>query len=279
MADRKKEGNVMAAKIAVIGGGNMGGGMVRGICRACAGENVTVYDHHPEKMAALERETGCRLAENEAQAVRDADYILLTVKPYGVEAVIEAVAGRLQDGQVLVSAAAGVSIAALEAAAAKTGRRLAVVRLMPNTPVSLGAGVVLAACGQAVTEQQKQGLAALLAGCGLLEWGTEQQLDAGMAISGCGPAYVYMLIEAMADGGVEIGLPREKAQRLAAQTLMGAAQMVLQTGQHPGALKDAVCSPGGCTIAGVAALEERGFRAAAAMAVKAADAKNRGLTK
>ena len=128
----------MAAKIAVIGGGNMGGGMVRGICRACAGENVTVYDHHPEKMAALERDTGCKLAENEAQAVRDADYILLTVKPYGVETVIDAVAGSLRDGQVLVSAAAGVSIAALEASAEKTGRHLAVVRLMPNTPVSLG---------------------------------------------------------------------------------------------------------------------------------------------
>lgn len=269
----------MAARIAVIGGGNMGGGMVRGICRACAGENVTVYDHHPEKMAALQQDTGCRLAGSEIQAAQDADYILLTVKPRAVEAVIGALAGHLRGGQVLVSAAAGVSIAALEAAAARTGLQIPVIRLMPNTPVSLGAGVVLGACGASVTEEEKCGLESVLTGCGLVEWGTEQQLDAGMAISGCGPAYLYMMAEAMADGGVEIGLPREKAQRLAAQTLIGAGQMLLQTGQHPGALKDAVCSPGGCTIAGVAALEERGFRAAAAQAVKAADAKNRAMMK
>lgn len=267
----------MAAKIAVIGGGNMGGAMVRGICRAYSGDNVTVYDHHPDKMAGLRQETGCILAGSEGEAVRQADVILLTVKPYAVESVILSAADALHDGQILVSAAAGVTLDALEAAAAKTGRALHAVRIMPNTPVRLGAGVVLAAAGAGVTAAETAALDACFAGCGLVQWCTERQLDAGMAISGCGPAYVYMMIEAMADGGVEIGLPRAMAQRLAAQTLVGAAQMVLETGEHPGALKDAVCSPGGCTIAGVAALEERGFRAAAAQAVKAADAKNAAM--
>ena len=265
----------MAANIAVIGGGNMGGAMVHGICRAVDGKSVTVYDHHPEKLSALAAGTGCNIAPSEAEAAKSADYVLLAVKPYAVTGLIDQLADALHDGQTLVSVAACVSLDALEAAAKKTGKALSVIRLMPNTPVSIGAGVVLAACNE-TSAGAKDGLASLLAGCGLLEWCTEAQLEMGMSVSGCGPAYVYMFIEALADGGVEIGLPRDKAQRLAAQMPAGAAQMVLTSGQHPGALKDAVCSPGGTTIAGVAALEERGFRAAAAMAVKAADAKARG---
>ena len=144
-----------------------------------------------------------------------------------------------------------------------------VIRMMPNTPAAIGAGVVQY-CGQGVTVEELDDFAALIAPAGLVDPVPEGMIDAASALSGCGPAFAYMFLEALADGGVACGLPRDKALAYAAQMLEGAARMVLESGRHPGALKDAVCSPGGTTIQGVRTLEEQGFRAAAMDAVIAA---------
>ena len=144
-----------------------------------------------------------------------------------------------------------------------------VIRIMPNTPAAIGAGVVQY-CGQAVTVEELDDFAALIAPAGLVDPVSESLIDAASAVSGCGPAFAYLFAEALADGGVACGLPRDKAMAYAAQMLAGSARMVLESGKHPGALKDAVCSPGGTTIQGIRTLEERGFRAAAMDAVIAA---------
>ena len=181
--------------------------------------------------------------------------------------------------RVVVSIAAGVQLEALDQMLARGGLELPVVRIMPNTPAAIGQGVLLIAPGPRVSGEDYAGLEQALGRCGLLERVTEQQLDQGSAISGCGPAFVYLFIEALADGGVQIGLPRDKAQAWAAQMVAGAAGMVLQTGKHPGQLKDAVCSPGGTTIAGVAKLEQGAFRSLAAQAVVTAYEKNSRIGK
>ena len=154
--------------------------------------------------------------------------------------------------------------------------KVPVIRIMPNTPASIGQGVVLYDSINTVEEELSVFLSAFQA-AGLLQPLPENLIDAGSAVSGCGPAFVYLFIEALADGGVECGLPRAAALRLAAQTLIGSASLVLESGKHPGQLKDEVCSPGGTTIAGVHALEKGGFRALAMDAVKAAYDKTRGL--
>lgn len=144
-----------------------------------------------------------------------------------------------------------------------------VIRIMPNTPAAIGAGVVQY-CGQGAAEEELDSFAALIAPAGLVDPTPEELIDAASAVSGCGPAFAYLFIEALADGGVACGLPRDKAAAYAAQMLAGSARMVLESGKHPGALKDAVCSPGGTTIQGVRALEKGGFRSAAMEAVIAA---------
>ncbi|MCD8146036.1 MAG: pyrroline-5-carboxylate reductase, partial [Clostridiales bacterium] len=153
-----------------------------------------------------------------------------------------------------------------------------VIRIMPNTPASIGEGMILYAA-EGVTEEERDRFLYNMAAAGRFDALPESLIDAGSAVSGCGPAFVYPFIEALADGAVACGLPRDKAQEYAAQTLVGAAKLVLESGQHPGALKDAVCSPGGSTIAGVRALEQRGFRSAATEAVVAAYEKTKALGK
>ncbi len=266
----------MERQIAFIGAGNMGGALLGRVCAQTDPRQVALHRRTETVGMAQAAMLGCVWESSGAAAVKGTRYIMLCVKPQGIWEVLggllpamreEAAAGRRQ---VLVSIAAGVTIAALEEKLAAAGLDLPVIRVMPNTPVALGEGVVLISPGRSATEEDHRGIAALLEGCGLIERVDERQLDLGCALSGCGPAFVYMFIEALADGGVEIGLPRSLAQTWAAQTVLGAAEMALKTGEHPGALKDAVCSPGGATIAGVAALERRAFRAAAAGAVKAA---------
>jgi len=162
--------------------------------------------------------------------------------------------------------AAGLSIASIREMA---GVDFPVIRIMPNTPAAIGRGMVLC-CAEGVSDAALQTFRAAMAGAGLLDFVEEKLIDAGSAVAGCGPAFAAMLIEALADGGVACGLPRAKAQLYAAQMLLGTAALALETGEHPGALKDAVCSPGGSTIQGVRALEARGFRSAAFEAVVAA---------
>ncbi len=275
----------MNKTVAFIGAGNMGGAIVRAVCRAIDPAQAVIFNPTAAKAEALSRETGCCVASSGREAAGMAKYVMLCVKPQVLPDVLRDLLPTLRaaadagERQVLVSIAAGIQLAALSGLLAEGGLDLPVIRIMPNTPVAIGKGIMLMTASGRVSEADYAGLEAILPQCGLLERTTERYLDMGSAVAGCGPAFVYLFIEALADGGVQIGLPRAKAQLYAAQMVSGAAEMVLQSGQHPGALKDAVCSPGGTTIVGVAELENRGFRAAAAQAVVAAYNKNSQLSK
>ncbi len=267
----------MDRRIAFIGAGSMGGALLERVCGHMEDPRAAVMTRRDaDKGAQQARRLGCTWAPDASRAVRGADYILLCVKPRDIFGVLDGVLPDLQGERaagrrpVVVSIAAGVPLSQLEERITAAGLDVPAARLMPNTPAAVGEGVLFLTGGKGFTREDREGLTQLLAPCGLIEPVSEEQLEMGGALAGCGPAFVYLFIEALADGAVEIGLPRAEAQRWAARTVLGAAQMVLKTGRHPGALKDAVCSPGGSTIAGVAALEGRAFRAAAAEAVKAA---------
>ncbi len=252
--------------VGFLGAGNMGGALAKAAAKAVGGEHLRLCDVNTEKAAALAAELSA-VAVDLPTLLADSDYIFLGVKPQVLAAALEPLAGGLRPEQVLISMAAAVP---LERVVALTGQVCPVIRIMPNTPVAVGQGMVLYTPGDTVTPAQEAAFCDILAAAGRLCKIPEPLMDAGSAVSGCGPAFAYLFIEALADGGVECGLPREQALSLAAQTVLGAAQMVLDTGKHPGMLKDAVCSPGGTTIAGVHALENGGFRSLAMDAVGAA---------
>ena len=231
------------------------------------------------QLAALAAELGCAVAQDNRAAAAQAEYIVLCVKPQMMEGVLSELAPALGEGQAVVSIAAGLTCGTLRGWLAGAQGRPALLRVMPNTPAAIGKGM-LALCAEAGTaEEYLAGVEDLLAPAGRVERIAEGQMDAFSAVAGCGPAFVYPFIEALADGGVKVGLPRGQAVTYAAQMVLGAAAMVLESGKHPGQLKDEVCSPGGSTIAGVAALEERGFRSAAIQAVEAAFRRNQELGK
>jgi pyrroline-5-carboxylate reductase len=213
------------------------------------------------------------------EAVLESAYLFLGVKPQGFEGLFETLRPMLKEREtapVLVSMAAGVSIAAVEKLA---GRACPISRIMPNTPVSVGEGMILYAHNELVNVQTLDDFCKALSAAGVLDAIPEDKIDAASALSGCGPAFVYLFAEALADGAVSCGLARDKAMLYAAQTLRGAAELLITSGKHPGELKDAVCSPGGTTIEGVKALENGAFRASAMGAVTAAYEKTLKLKK
>lgn len=260
--------------IGFVGVGNMGGALARAVCRGIDPAGVLVADADRAKAETLARECGCAMAESAAQVAGSSDVLMLCVKPQTLPQVIESIKPYLHTN-LIVSIAAGVPLEKLKDLLTLGEGPLA--RVMPNTPAAVGKGVLLTAFGERVNDVYRERLTAMLTPCGSVEAVTEEELDKASALSGCGPAFAYLFMEALADGGVQIGLSREKAQRYAAQMVQGAAAMLLETGKHPGDLKDAVCSPGGTTIAGVAELEKRAFRSAAAQAVVAAYEKNQKL--
>lgn len=251
-----------------IGCGNMGSALATAARQAVAGENILLANRTPEKAAALAERLGARTATN-AEAAALSDFLFLGVKPQMMADMLSSIRGALAGRRgpcVLVTMAAGLTIDAIRRMA---GVDFPVIRVMPNTPAAIGKGLVLC-CQDGVDGEALSLFKAAMAGAGMLGFIEEKQIDAASAVSGCGPAFAAMLMEALADGGVACGLPRAQAQRFAAQMLLGTAALALETGEHPGALKDAVCSPGGSTIQGVRALEARGFRSAAMEAVIAA---------
>ena len=255
-------------KIGFIGAGNMGGALATAAAKAVGGNNLLITDLDTEKAAALATAIGA-VATDSATVVAECDYIFLGVKPQVMESALTALQPALAERRekpVLISMAAGLTVACI----AQWSGGMPVIRIMPNTPVAVGAGMILYTADETVTADQKTAFADMMAQAGRLDEIPERLMDAGSCVSGCGPAFAYLFIEALADGGVECGLPRAQALDYAAQTVLGAAQMVLDTGRHPGTLKDAVCSPGGTTIAGVHALEAGGFRSLAMDAVTAA---------
>ena len=261
-------------RIGFIGAGNMGGALARAVARA-EGE-IYVCDVCEEKARALAAEVGGRTA-SDREIAAECDFIFLAVKPNTVAAVLSPLAEDIaRGGAVLVSMAAGVAIENIEKL---VGTGVPVLRIMPNTPAAVGRGMILWTRNCAVSEEAVSDFLLMMRGAGTLDELDERLIDAGSALSGCGPAFVYMFIEALADGGVMSGLPRDKAMLYAAETLIGAAEVVKQTGRHPGALKDAVCSPGGSTIEGVKALEDGKMRGTVSGAVVAAYEKTLKLGK
>lgn len=261
------------AKAAFIGVGNMGSALAKAACKSLGAEQVAVSNRTGAKAEELAREIGCQAYPSNGDAAQAAEYIFLCVKPKQVQAVVEELRPVL-NGKVLVSVAAGVTLWDLQSWA---GEEVPVLRIMPNTPCEIGKGLTALAGGRTAKEKHFTDIEAILACSGLVERMEEDMIDAYNAVAGCGPAFVYPYIEAIADGGVLVGLPRAKALRYAAQMVLGAAAMVLETGEHPGRLKDAVCSPGGLTIEGVAELERHGLRAAAIDAVVAAWKKGKNM--
>ena len=256
-----------------IGTGNMGGALARAARRKLAGEDLLLANRTRAKAEALAEELGAAAADN-ADAAREADYIFLGVKPQMMGELLKELAPVLAertDRFVLVTMAAGLTIAGIQSMA---GGDYPVLRIMPNTPCSIGEGMILYTPGPGVTAAETDSFLEAMAGAGRFALVPEGLMDAGSAVAGCGPAFVDLFVEALADGGVACGLPRAQALEFAAQMVLGSARLILESGKHPGALKDAVCSPGGTTIQGVRKLEEAGFRGAVMEAVIAAFEKN-----
>ena len=268
--------NFCMSTIAFLGAGAMGEALARGLLAAgtYAPQELVLFAREQPRVQKLAAGLGARSAASAAQAVAGAEIILLAVKPQMVEKALEPLRHVLTPDQTLISIAAGVTTARLEAC---FDAAVPVVRVMPNTPALVGAAASAVCLGRAANETHRAQARAIFESVGLVVDTEEKLLDAVTGLSGSGPAYVFAFIEALADGGVRAGLPREVAQRLAAQTVLGSARMVLETGEHPGVLKDRVASPGGTTIAGIHALEQGGFRGVVMDAVVAASSRAREL--
>ncbi|MBQ3221305.1 MAG: pyrroline-5-carboxylate reductase [Clostridia bacterium] len=256
----------MSYTLGFIGCGNMGGALVRSAVKTVGGENIAVCDHDKKKTQTLVSECGVWSVDIREIAT-SCKFVVLGVKPQNIEETLGGIKEQLKAnaGVVVVSMAAGVSTRAIRS---YIGADLPVIRIMPNTPVAVGEGMILYALAGVNLFVENEFLS-LFSGAGKFDKLSEDKIDSGSALSGCSPAFVYAFAEALADGGVECGLSREQASLYAAQTLRGAAEMLLTYG-HPAPLKDAVCSPGGTTIAGMHALEKAGFRGAVMDAVTTA---------
>ena len=268
----------MKYQFGFIGCGNMGGALARAVAKKIPANAIALCDANTQKAQELASDLGANVTDLKDLAQGSA-YIFLGVKPQGFEALFSELRPYLAERTervVLISMAAGVSIAAIEAFAGVT---VTIIRIMPNTPASVGEGMILYTANKNVADQEIDIFLRALSEAGKIDAIPEEKIDAASALSGCGPAFVYLFAEALADGAVECGLAREKANLYAAQTLAGAAKLLLESGKHPGELKDAVCSPGGTTIAGVHALEEGSFRASVMDAVIAAYEKTLKLKK
>lgn len=252
-----------------IGCGNMGSALVSAVWRGNKNEKIAVSDFEQSKVKLLVEKYSV-IAADTKEIAANAKYIYLGVKPQMLGDLFDEIREILKsrtDNFVLVSMAAGIEIFTIERMA---DLDCAVIRIMPNTSVEIGKGVVLYTANQNVKDTDLEFFVSSLKEAGITDKIDESKIDAASALSGCGPAFVYMFIEALSDGAVECGLARDKALTYAAATLEGAAATLLESKKHPGVLKDAVCSPGGTTIAGVHALEENGLRNAAISAVVSA---------
>ena len=254
-------------KLAFIGLGNMGRAIASGLAKsgAVAAENIYGYAPSQDKLRAYCSETGIHACASALEAVQQADTVLIAVKPYVIEGVLAQLKDALK-GKALISVALGYDYARLSSLLDESTR---VQFVMPNTPAMVGAGVMLFEQASSLNADERADIMQKFTALGVVEELPSHLMGIGGAVSGCGPAFCALVIEALADAGVKYGLPRPTAYRLASKTLSGTGEMQLQTGMHPGVIKDGVCSPAGTTIRGVEALERAGLRAAMLDAVQA----------
>ncbi len=250
------------------GTGNMGGALAKAASQNGSNQ-LLLSNRHSEKAEKLAELIGGTVCDN-LRVAAEADYIFLGVKPQMLEGMLIGIEDTLKARTtpfVIVSMVAGTSIAKLQQL---LGFQAPIIRIMPNTPVSVGAGMILYACSREVTQEAEDAFLSSMVFAGRFSRIDESLADISSVVSGCGPAFVSMFLEAVADGGVACGMPRKQAMEVAAQMMLGTAKLMLESHAHPGAMKDAVCSPGGTTIQGVRTLEEAGFRGAVMDAVIAA---------
>lgn len=248
-------------KLGFIGVGNMAGAIIEGILRSGKAEASDMLGscRTDESRERARGQYGIEMTGDNCEVARNAQILFLAVKPQFLDGVIGQIRSALRPDQLLVSIVAGRSIAYFQK---ELGSNIRLIRLMPNTPALVGAGMTAACCSSEVTDQEMEQIADLCGTFGMIETVPENLFDAVTAVSGSSPAYVFMMMEAMADAAVLGGMPRAKAYKFVGQAVLGSAKMMLDTGKHPGELKDMVCSPAGTTIEAVRVLEEKGFRSA-----------------
>lgn len=266
----------MDKTIGFIGIGNMGSAMIGGIITAglLAPDRIIASARTVENLVLIKEKYGIDTTTDNKKVAEIADILILAIKPNAYPAVIDEIKGSLREGSIVVSIAAGLSLKTIQEYFAENVK---IVRVMPNTPALVGAGMSALCSNQFVSNEDIDDIKLILNSFGRCETVDEQLMDTVTGISGSSPAYVYLFIEAMADAAVQGGMPREQAYKFAAQAVLGAAKMVLETGIHPGVLKDNVCSPGGTTIEAIGELERRGFRSAVISAVEVCIAKSKKM--
>lgn len=263
-------------KVGFIGNGNMGGALLGGMLKEgyLAADQVTVSGLNQEKLDATKERYGVAVTRDNREVAKNSDILYLAVKPQFYQQVIDEIKDEVTGDMAVVTMAPGWT---LERLAAAFGKELQIIRTMPNTPALVGEGNIVVSPGSFVTEERLEQVMKGLACCGKATIIPEYLQDASVAVSGSSPAYVFMMIEAMADAAVADGMPRKQAYEFAAQAVYGSAKMVLETGMHPGELKDMVCSPAGTTIEAVRALEKAGFRSCIMEGMKACSDKIKGM--
>ena len=249
----------MNKKLAFIGAGNMSSSIIRGLVKSgkAAPSMIFATDIDNKKLDTLRDELGIQITENNLEAIEDADYIFLCVKPDKMPSVCHELRNHVQQSSVLVSIAAGITQDDLKRFLGADKR---IIRIMPNLPISVGEGMCMICENERIEKAHIDVVKDMLLSLGECIVMDEKYINAFVALAGSSPTFIFMIIEAMADGGVMMGIPRDKAYTIASQAVLGSAKMVLDTKQHPGELKDMVCSPSGTTIEAVAALEETGLR-------------------
>lgn len=261
-------------ELGIIGIGNMGTALLRGIINSqiIDTEKIVIYDVNSDHLDKRSREFNIAKANNNKNLAQLAKYIVIAVKPQVIEDVLNEIGGLITDEQTIISIAAGISIDRINHFVNKSS---GIIRVMPNTPALVGAGASALAHNENVSDNELAYVKRLLQSIGIVVELEEKHIDAVTGLSGSGPAYIFIIIEALADGGVKMGLPRDISLKLAAQTVLGSAKMLLETGKHPGELKDMVTSPGGTTITALHELEKGKIRATFIRAVEAATEKSR----
>ncbi len=262
-------------KICCIGTGSMGGAIIRAVCKKFDPKDIIVTNRTAEKGQKFAEENNCNFAESNIEAVKNSKYIFIAVKPNALEELFQEIGKNIPKDSVVISMAAGVKLEKLEHLA----NECRFVRIMPNVPAQIGQAMTAICCNDDIEDYELQDIKEILSVCGKVEQVPEKLMDCVTAVSGSGPAFVFMFIEALADAAVRCGMPRSQAYTYAAQTVYGSAGMVLETKTHPGVLKDSVTSPSGTTIEGVSVLEKNGFRSAIIEAVSAAYKKSTEMGK